>query len=81
MRFNENFGIIELETDESLDEVVISATLKPVSKLNSPVPVDVYNQSFFKANPTSSIFEALNFIPKPFLGNSAPIGTVSPFTI
>ena len=60
--FNENFGIIELEIDELLDEVVISGTLKPVSKLNSPVPVDVYNQSYFKANPTSSIFEALENI-------------------
>ena len=60
--FNMNFGIIELETDELLDEVVVSGTLKPVSKLNSPVPVDVYNQSFFKANPTPSVFEALENI-------------------
>jgi outer membrane receptor for ferrienterochelin and colicins len=60
--FNMNFGIIELETDELLDEVVISGTLKPVSKLNSPVPVDIYNQSFFKANPTPSVFEALENI-------------------
>ena len=57
-----DFGIIEMELDELLDEVVISGTLKPVSKLDSPVPVDVYGQSFFKANPTSSVFEALENI-------------------
>lgn len=54
-----DLGVIELELDESLDEVVVSGTLKPVSKLDSPVPVEVYSKSFFKANPTSSIFEAL----------------------
>ena len=55
----EELGIIELKLDESLDEVVVSGTLKPVSKLDSPVPVEVYSKSFFKANPTSSVFEAL----------------------
>jgi outer membrane receptor for ferrienterochelin and colicins len=57
-----NLGIIVLESDETLDEVVISGTLKPVSKLDSPVPVEVYSQTFFKASPTASIFEALENI-------------------
>lgn len=56
---NTDLGSIELSLDESLEEVVVSGTLKPISKLDSPVPVDVYSQSFFKANPTSSVFEAL----------------------
>ncbi|MCZ2128721.1 MAG: TonB-dependent receptor [Bacteroidia bacterium] len=43
----------------SLGEVVISGTMKEVSKLESPVPVEVYSAKFFKANPTSSIFDAL----------------------
>ena len=51
--------IIELELEDSLEEIVISGTLKPVSKLDSPVPVEVYNHTFFRANPTPSIFEAL----------------------
>lgn len=55
----EDLGIIELKLDETLDEVVVSGTLKPVSKLDSPVPVEVYSKSFFKANPTSLVFEAL----------------------
>ena len=57
-----NLGVIILETDETLNEVVISGTLKPVSKLDSPVPVEIYSQTFFKANPTASIFEALENI-------------------
>ena len=54
-----DLGIIELELEDSLEEIVISGTLKPVSKLDSPVPVEVYNHTFFRANPTPSIFEAL----------------------
>ena len=48
-----------LESDNSLEEVVISGTLRPVSKSNSPVPVDVYSETFFRKNPTPSIFESL----------------------
>jgi outer membrane receptor for ferrienterochelin and colicins len=44
---------------ESLDEMVVTGTLKPVSRLESPVPVEVYKPTFFKKNPTASIFEAL----------------------
>lgn len=55
-------GDIELELDEALEEIVVSGTLKPVSKLDSPVPVEVYGQTFFKANPTASVFEALENI-------------------
>ncbi|MGC1516682.1 MAG: TonB-dependent receptor [Maribacter sp.] len=44
---------------ESLDEMVVTGTLKPVSRLESPVPVEVYTPAFFKKNPTASIFEAL----------------------
>lgn len=50
---------INLLEDNSLDEIVISGTLRPVSKTNSPVPVEVYSETFFKKNPTPSIFESL----------------------
>jgi len=46
----------------ALDEVVISGTMKEISKLESPVPVEVYTSKFFRANPTPSIFEALQNI-------------------
>ncbi|MCG9791951.1 TonB-dependent receptor [Flavobacterium algicola] len=49
----------QLRENNTLDEVVITGTLKPVSRLESPVPVEVYKPAFFKKNPTSNIFEAL----------------------
>ncbi|MCE2732847.1 MAG: TonB-dependent receptor [Flammeovirgaceae bacterium] len=52
-----NFELVE--ADALLDEVVISGTMKEVSKLESTVPVDVYRAEFFKANPTPSVFESL----------------------
>jgi len=45
--------------ENNLDEVVISGTLKPVSRLETPVPVEVYTSAFLKKNPTSNVFEAL----------------------
>lgn len=51
-----------LRNTEQLDEVVISGTLEEISKLESPVPVEVYCSKFFKANPTPSLFDALQNI-------------------
>ena len=48
-----------LEASELLDEVVITGTLKPVTRLESPVAVEVYSPTFLKKNPTPNIFEAL----------------------
>ncbi len=47
------------EDDRSMDEVVVTGTLKEVKKLESPVPVEVYTPAFFKKNPTPHIFDAL----------------------
>lgn len=44
---------------EALDEMVVTGTLKAVSRLESAVPVEVYKPTFLKQNPTPSIFEAL----------------------
>lgn len=46
----------------SLNEVVISGTMKEVSKLQSPVPVEIYTPKFFQRNPTSNMFDALQMI-------------------
>jgi outer membrane receptor for ferrienterochelin and colicins len=46
----------------NLNEVVISGTLREVSKLESPVPVEVYTSKFFRANPTPSLFDGLQNI-------------------
>ena len=42
-----------------LGEVVVTGTLRPVQKLESPIAVEVYTPQFFKKNPTPSVFEAL----------------------
>lgn len=46
-------------TNSNLNEVVVSGTMKEVSRLESPVPVEVYTAKFFKSNVTPSIFDAL----------------------
>ncbi|MBU1821059.1 MAG: TonB-dependent receptor [Bacteroidetes bacterium] len=45
-----------------LDEVVVTGTMKEVSKLESPVPVDVITQKFLYKNPVPSIFESLTYV-------------------
>ncbi len=50
---------LTLTQGSSLDEVVISGTLKPVIRSESTVPVEIYKPTFFKKNPTPSVFEAL----------------------
>lgn len=47
------------ENENELNEVVVSGTLKPIKRLESAVPVEVYSPVFFKKNPTPSIYEAL----------------------
>lgn len=52
-----------LERNEKLmEEVVVSGQLREINKLKSIVPVEIYNESFFKRNPTASVFEALQTI-------------------
>jgi outer membrane receptor for ferrienterochelin and colicins len=61
---SENLNLdFELEEDQNeLNEVVVSGTLKPVKRLESAVPVEVYSPTFFKKNPTPSIYDALQNI-------------------
>ncbi len=49
----------DLKSTESLSEVIITGTMKAVTRLESSVPVEVYTPAFFKKNPTPNIFEAL----------------------
>ncbi len=44
---------------ESLDEMVVTGTLKAVSRSDTPVPVEVYSPAFLRKNPTANVFEAL----------------------
>ncbi|MES2577271.1 MAG: TonB-dependent receptor plug domain-containing protein, partial [Bacteroidota bacterium] len=61
VKINEN-NILDFDlssTENQLNEVVVSGTLKAVKRLESAVPVEVYSPIFFKKNPTASIYEAL----------------------
>lgn len=42
--------------------VVVSGTMKEVTKMNSPIPVEVYSPALFNKNPTPSIFESLGMV-------------------
>jgi outer membrane receptor for ferrienterochelin and colicins len=55
---------IYLRPDASaLQEVlVVSGTMKEVSKMNSAIPVEIYTPALFLKNPTPSIFESLGMV-------------------
>ena len=46
----------------SLSEVVVTGSLKAVSRAECPIPIEIYNTSFFKKNPAASLFESMQNI-------------------
>ena len=46
----------------SLNEVTVTGTLKEVSKLNSPVSVEIYTPKFFQKNVSNNLFDALSMV-------------------
>jgi outer membrane receptor for ferrienterochelin and colicins len=57
-----NYTVYLKQAFNRLDEIVISGTMKAVSRLSSPIPVEVYTPALFKKNPTATLFEALNMV-------------------
>jgi outer membrane receptor for ferrienterochelin and colicins len=51
-----------IEDVSQLQEVVVTGTMKEVTKMDSPIPIEVYAPSFFTKNPTANIFEALSLV-------------------
>jgi outer membrane receptor for ferrienterochelin and colicins len=47
---------------QEMDEVVVSGGLKEVTRMKSPIPVERYNASFFRKNPSPHLFEALSIL-------------------
>lgn len=47
---------------QELEQVVVTGTMKESGKLDSPVPVEVYNSAYFKTNPSASLFDAIQHI-------------------
>lgn len=48
--------------EQALGTVVISATMKEVTKDASPIPVEIYTPRFFQKNATPNLFEALTIV-------------------
>lgn len=54
--------IIKLDEDDSLEEIVVTATLKQIRKSDSPIPISTYSSAYFRTNPYPSIFESIQLI-------------------
>ena len=50
---------LEEDISQLQEVVVVSGSLKEVSKMDSPVPIEVYTPTFFQKNPAPSLFESL----------------------
>ncbi|NDI97720.1 TonB-dependent receptor [Flavobacterium sp. LaA7.5] len=54
---------IQLQEDNmALEEVVITGTMKEISRSESPVPVEIITPKLFKKNPTASLFESVGMV-------------------
>lgn len=54
---------IELQAINSdLSEIVVTGTMKEISRLESPVPVEIITPKLFQKNPVPSLFEALGMV-------------------
>lgn len=59
---NLNFEFTKKLNAKILDEVVVTGTLKEVSKKDSSIPVEVISSKVFLKNPTPSLFESVGMI-------------------
>lgn len=57
-----NLNVTLREAANMLQDVVVTGTMREVSKLESAVPVEIYTPKFFQKNPTPNIFDALQNI-------------------
>lgn len=56
---NNTITLKEKNNTQTTEEITVTGTLKPESKSQSPVPVEIYSKEFFKANPTPTLFESM----------------------
>lgn len=57
--YTQNF---QLQEDDSMEEIVISTSLKPILKSESAIPIEIYTPKFFQKNPSANLFEGLQLI-------------------
>jgi outer membrane receptor for ferrienterochelin and colicins len=56
---NNDFQIELKQSQNALNEIVVTGTMKEMSKSQSVVPVEIYTAKFFERNPTPTLFEAM----------------------
>lgn len=54
-----SFDIELVPLDLRGDEIVVTGTLKEISRSKSPVPVEVFSPTYFRMNPTPSLYDAM----------------------
>lgn len=59
---NKDLVIEVIENENTLNDVVVSGTLKEISKKESTVSVEVISPKLFQQNPTPNIFEAIGML-------------------
>jgi outer membrane receptor for ferrienterochelin and colicins len=59
---NKDLVIEVIENENTLNDVVVSGTLKEISKKESTVLVEVISPKLFQQNPTPNIFEAIGMV-------------------
>lgn len=57
---NLNFKMQEEGTE--LEEVVVTGTMKEMTRSESPIPVEIITPKLFKKNPTATLFEAVGMV-------------------
>ena len=55
-------NIALIDESQVMDEVVVTGTMKEISRTESPIPVEIITPKLFKKNPTASLFEAVGMI-------------------
>ena len=55
-------NIVMQDENKALEEVVITGTMKEISRADSPIPVEIITPKLFKKNPTASLFEAVGMV-------------------
>lgn len=48
--------------NDTLGEIVVTGTMKEMSRKDSPIPVEIITSKFFQKNPTPSLFEAVGMV-------------------
>ncbi|RRN76371.1 TonB-dependent receptor, partial [Pseudoxanthomonas sp. SGD-10] len=48
--------------DMGLNEIVVTGTMKEMTRSDSPIPVEIITPQLFKKNPTPSLFEAIGMV-------------------